>query len=257
MSSKGSDGDGSRAVVRRSLVMSEIYAQAARLFAQRGFAGTSLQDIADATGFSRQALYHYVKSKNELFEQLVTDITRSPAAELHAINSRDDLDARGKLHAIAKALATHRAEHPDSFLLAVRSEANFPEELSNRHREGKRAVLNEIVRVVDAGQRAGEFRQVDATIAALSILGMLNWVAWWYNPEGRESAESIGQQIAELAVAVVACPPDEGATASDPGTAFAVLRGNLDTLEHAVKSALASAPPPGHGTNGRNPRPHT
>jgi AcrR family transcriptional regulator len=232
--------------------MSEIYAQAAALFAQRGFAGTSLQDIADATGFSRQALYHYVKSKSELFEHLVTDITRSPAAELHAINSRDDLDARGKLHAIARALATHRAEHPDSFLLAVRSEANLPDELSEGHREGKRAVLDEIVRAVEAGQRTGEFRQVDATIAALSILGMLNWVAWWYNPEGRESAESIGQQIAELAVAVVACPPGTGGATTDPDAAFAVLRSNLDTLERVVKSSITSMPTSGRGANGHN-----
>ena len=51
---------------RRELVENEIYEQAIRLFAERGFAGTSLQDIADALGITRPALYYYVKSKDEL-----------------------------------------------------------------------------------------------------------------------------------------------------------------------------------------------
>ena len=51
---------------RRELVENEMYEHAIRLFAERGFAGTSLQDIADAMGVTRPALYYYVKSKDEL-----------------------------------------------------------------------------------------------------------------------------------------------------------------------------------------------
>src|SRR5213079_854717 len=55
---------------RRELVENEIYEIAIRLFAERGFAGTSLQDIADALGITRPALYYYVKSKDELLAKL-------------------------------------------------------------------------------------------------------------------------------------------------------------------------------------------
>lgn len=236
------DPDAGQSSPRRELVVSAIHAQAARLFAERGFAGTSLGDIAKAAGFSRQGLYHYVKSKDELFENLVTDITRSPISKLRAINSRIDLDAKEKLRAIAKAIATNRAENPHSFLLAVRSEANLPNGLSDEHREGKKTVLDEIVLAVDAGQSSGQFRQVDPRVASLSILGMLNWVAWWFNPDGRESAEVIGEQVADLAVSVVAQPPNNRVASTDPEQAFAVLRDNLDALEQAVKVASGRQP---------------
>jgi AcrR family transcriptional regulator len=61
---------------RRELVENEIYEHATRLFAERGFAGTRLQDIADALGITRLALYYYVKSKDELLAKLVTEVTQ-------------------------------------------------------------------------------------------------------------------------------------------------------------------------------------
>ena len=67
---------------RRELVEAQIYEQATRLFAERGFAGTSLQDIADAMGMTRPALYYYVKNKDQLLARLVTEITEGPAADI-------------------------------------------------------------------------------------------------------------------------------------------------------------------------------
>src|SRR5438034_192170 len=64
---------------RRELVENEIYEHAIRLFAERGFAGTSLQDIADALGVTRPALYYYVKSKDELLAKLAADVARIAA----------------------------------------------------------------------------------------------------------------------------------------------------------------------------------
>ena len=51
---------------RRDLVMSEILEHATRLFAQRGYDGTTLQDIADAIGITRPGLYNYINSKEQL-----------------------------------------------------------------------------------------------------------------------------------------------------------------------------------------------
>src|SRR6266478_2520132 len=67
---------------RRDLMESQIMEEATRLFADRGFAGTSLQDIAVATGLTRPALYHYFGSKEDLLSRLVSELTEGPADEL-------------------------------------------------------------------------------------------------------------------------------------------------------------------------------
>ena len=58
------------ALLRRDLMEGELYEKAAQLFAEKGFAGTTLQDIANAMGVSRPSLYHYIRSKDELLERL-------------------------------------------------------------------------------------------------------------------------------------------------------------------------------------------
>ena len=87
---------------RRELVENEIYEHAIRLFAERGFAGTSLQDIADALGITRPALYYYVKSKDELLAKLAADVAGGSAAQIAELAARPDLDAAGKLREIAR-----------------------------------------------------------------------------------------------------------------------------------------------------------
>src|SRR5215469_4875878 len=73
---------------RRDLVEAQIYEQAARLFAERGFAATTPQDIADAVGISRQALYYYIKSKDEILARLVSDISEQALAAGRQIAAR-------------------------------------------------------------------------------------------------------------------------------------------------------------------------
>src|SRR5258708_37072631 len=73
---------------RRDLMESQIMEAATRLFADPGFAGTSLQDIADATGLTRPPLHHYFASKEDLLSRLSREPTGVPAPELGDIRGR-------------------------------------------------------------------------------------------------------------------------------------------------------------------------
>src|ERR1700751_1024305 len=77
-----------RAGLRRRLVEQEILERAAELFAERGFSGATVQDLADALGVSRPALYYYAKSKDVLLEQLVETPPIDDAKVLEGIRRR-------------------------------------------------------------------------------------------------------------------------------------------------------------------------
>ena len=135
--------------------------EATRLFADRGFAGTSLQDIADATGLTRPALYHYFGSKEDLLSRLVSELTEGPADELGEIRRREGATATERLRAMALAVAWRQASQPARFRLLVRSEAELPEALSKVYDQGRRRVLKEFSSVIGEGVRLGQFRPVD------------------------------------------------------------------------------------------------
>ena len=225
---------GGVSTARRELVENELYEHATRLFAERGFAGTSLQDIADAMGITRPALYYYVKSKDELLAKLVTEVTNGPLDELTALVARAELDPVRKLRGIVEIIVGRRANQPARFRLLIRSEAELPAPLTAAYDDSRRAVLTTIAGVIEEGTRAGLFRPVDSRVAALGVLGMCNWVAWWFRPGGRDTAEGVVAQLADMAVGALQRPESHVPDGEGPAAALKMLRQDLDHLERIL-----------------------
>lgn len=222
-----------RANPRRALVEQEIYEQATRLFAERGFAGTSFQDIADAVGLTRPALYHYVKNKDELLARLVAEFTADPATSIATEAARTDRDPVQKIRAIVAANVRRQGEHAERFRLLIRSEADLPAEISASYAANRRSVLRSIATVIDDGVRSGAFREVDPRVAALGVLGITNWVAWWYQPDGHDDLAKVCEELADLAVAGLRRAGD-GAPAQSVAEAIGSLREDINRLERLL-----------------------
>jgi len=232
-SSPGSRRKAGAVTARRELVENEIYEQAIRLFAERGFAGTSLQDIADALGITRPALYYYVKSKDELLAKLAADVAGGSAAQITDVAGRPELDPVGKIREIARLNVVRVATQPERFRLLIRSEADLPPELSRAYDTSRRAVLKAVTGVIEDGIRAGRFRPVDARVAALAVIGMCNWVAWWFRP-GRDSAEAVADELADMAIAALQRADHRIPDGEGPAAALKMLRQDLDHLERIL-----------------------
>lgn len=220
---------------RRELVENQIFEQAIALFSERGFAATSLQDIAKATGLTRPALYHYVSSKEDLLAKLVDQDTGGIADRLHEVSADTTRSALERLHSMVYDSAHRLAQDPARFRLLLRSEGELPEELSRAYDTGRRRVLKEFTTVIQDGINAGEIRPVDARTAALGVIGMTNWIAWWHTPGQKPTAEKIATQFADMAVASLALPDARRETLDGPGGAIALLRQDLDLLENLLK----------------------
>lgn len=204
---------------RHEVVEREIKENAAKLFAERGVAGTTLQDIADSMGMTRQAVYHYVANKDQLFADLVREVAEEPAQLLHEITVLDSLAPSEKLRTMAKTVALHQMANPDRFRLMIRSEADLPADLAEVYGSSRRRVLRELITAIDAGTRSGDFRAVNPRTAALGVIGMLNWIAWWYQ-EG-DDQEAVAAELADMAVQAVAAPETDSA----PDSARSLIRG--------------------------------
>lgn len=220
--------------VRKDLVENQMYETAATLFAQRGFAGTSLQDIADEMGITRPALYYYVKSKDQLLARLVTEITKENTAQILRVVSDRRLDSVEKLSKIAYLMAHSRAVQPTRFLLLARSEAELPEDLAKIHESTKRKMLRNLIEVIRKGIESEQFRPVDPRTAALAVIGMCNWVAWWFHERDAASAQQVATEIADMAVSSVIQSEDRMTAATGPRAALALLRQDLAYLERLL-----------------------
>ena len=161
-----------------------ILASAAKLFAQRGFEGTSLQDVAAAVGISKAAVYHYFPTKQVIYDEIVIDLLTRLRA--HVTNHLDREATFGEqLRQLMTAHAEFFEQNYTEFVTLLHGFGGLSREVAT----GQVMVRDEYEKVVrklmtDA-KASGALTLDDPAIAARAVLSMLNWMARWYRPGGR------------------------------------------------------------------------
>ena len=226
--------DKTKKLVRRELVENELLERAAELFGERGFNGTTLKDVADTVGLTRAALYHYFDSKEALLTTLIEGITVARATELKTVRTDASLDAREKLARVTRMMALNVSTHAARFRLLMLSENELPAGLAATQARGRRDVLAQLVKLFEEGIASGEFEPVDPHVAAFAVLGMCNWIAWWFKPTERLPAAAVADQFAGIALAAFA--RERGAVSDgEDGTAILQrMRSDLARLERFI-----------------------
>ena len=220
-------------VDRRRLIRDQLIERAATLFAERGFSRTSLQDVADAMGLSRPAVYHYVASKEAILEALVTEASVSNAESLLALREQVGLSSEERLREAIRGMALRSAHRPIQFRLLITSVAYLPPDVAATHERAKREVLDHLTAIVADAVRSGTFRQMDERLVAFGLIGMVLWIPLWYQPGGRSSPEQVAEEFVRLALDGLKRPDSRHA---EPGLSGALnlLREDLGYLERLI-----------------------
>ena len=219
---------------RKELLEREIMDKACTLFAEKGFGGTSLTDIADAVGLTRAAVYYYFKNKEALLEAIVNEVSSAPLKESIEWLKTAPEGATERLHSFVRMRVVSVLSHQVQMKMIGVTEASLPEDLAQRHNASKRKILHEYRELIRRGIQSGEFRPVDDRIAALAIIGMGTWSVQWYNPDRGPSAAEIADQIADLSVASVAVERSLRDRFSSPEAAIQTLREDIEHLSKLI-----------------------
>jgi AcrR family transcriptional regulator len=218
-----------RSTVRRELLFGELLDKAAALFAERGYEATSLQDIATAVGISRPALYHYVTGKEDLLTALVRQASEAPDEAITQIAHRLDVSPLEKVRLLTQLLVRVRATSPGHFRILDRADAVLPTDIREKHLEARRHTLSELTAVIADGINRGDFKAIDPGLAALAVVGMCNWVAWWYRPGRGYDIDTVVDQLAQSAVDMLGAVPGSNAPPDSVASALERVRRELDT----------------------------
>jgi TetR/AcrR family transcriptional regulator, cholesterol catabolism regulator len=156
----------------------ELTRTAARLFAERGYHGTSLADLAEALGIQKASLYHHIDSK----EDLLWEVARSGAAGFHA--ALDDVPERlPATEKIRLALRAHLgvvAEQLDAATVFTREWRALEGERRASFLAERRRYEERIRDLFREGVELGELRtDLDTATAALLLLSAANWAYTW------------------------------------------------------------------------------
>lgn len=179
-------------------VRRRLLAEATRLFAERGFEGTSVQEIVIAAGVTKGAMYHYFDSKDCLLHEIYGRVLRMQMDRLAAI-----ADGTGsvteRLRAAAADVVETTAENLDDSKIFFRSMHLLAPETQKSVRAERRRYHERFRDLVTEGQRQGVFRdQVPADLVVDYFFGSVHHLGTWYHADGPLSGAQVGEHFADL-----------------------------------------------------------
>jgi len=179
-----------------------IVEEAVKLFYERGFTGTTLDDIAAELGVTKPFIYTHFRSKTDLLAALCTPtIELSLDAVTRA--AKGPGSPTDRLHRAIVDFTQVVLSRQANIAIYFREEKNLsPEALAeiNTLRKKFDRVLSKLLA---DGVVAGEFELKDVSLAALAIGGMISWAYTWHRPEGRLPLEDMCERMASLALQMV------------------------------------------------------
>lgn len=179
----------------------EIIEAAVDIFHAKGFAATSVDDIATAAGILKGSLYYYMDSKEDLLWRIVQEVHEDVEAIIRTALARTELPPLERLGGYLRDQVDYNARN----IKRVRVYYHDYEQLSaanlGRVRESRRRNEQEIIDLLQEAQDAGEIpAESDVRLATNTAFAAIIWMYTWFKPRGGVSGRAYGDFCANFVV---------------------------------------------------------
>lgn len=200
-------GDAGAATPLHSARRRQVVDEAARLFDERGYHATSMEDIAATVGIRKPTLYHYFSSKEEILHSIHEEF-------IELLLARQEQRARTTMPAaqmllemmadILELMETHRGHVRVFFEHHRELAAPAHAEIAAKRRRYE-AMASELI---ERGVREGALRaDVNVRLVTLAMFGMCNWAYQWYRPSGALRTREVAYVFWDALVHGIEAPP--------------------------------------------------
>lgn len=187
----------------RELKIEAIKTTAIALFAKKGYQGTTIEDIAEATGYAKASLYYYFKNKEEIFSAIVSDTLDRLLADVAAMHL-GATSAENPMKLVIDHFMREKFEKKGLFQVFHQLQTFFSEIRDAEVKESVIAkliaVMNQINNIMKRGIDSGRVRRESPETLAGIFMGMLFGVVFFTGgpdvpPAGREAYSSLLESI--------------------------------------------------------------
>ena len=169
---------------------------AARLFNERGFHATSLDDIAERLHITKPTLYYYIKSKDDILLECVRSALVMMHEGIEAVRQGGGR-ALDQLIACMRIYAGIVTEDFGKCVIRI-GEDPLPAPLKKELRQLKAGIDHQFRRLIDEGIREGSLVDCDPKMAAFVLAGALSWIGRWYRDGGGLTPQQVTDQAVDL-----------------------------------------------------------
>jgi len=176
-----------------------ILKKAAQMFREKGFAATSMRDLAETVGIEAASLYNHIRSKNEMLESICFDVANRFTIFMDELESGN----QGTIKKIETLLRFHIKQMIETFeevIVCDREWKHLDEPyLSNFHNQ-RRSYRKRFAAIIEEGISKNEIKKIDAPTAVLIMLHSVNGIESWHRSTAKISAKDLEDNMVLIMV---------------------------------------------------------
>ncbi|HEX3752499.1 MAG TPA: TetR/AcrR family transcriptional regulator [Streptosporangiaceae bacterium] len=177
--------------------LESLLAVAVKLFNERGYDGTSMEDLSRRLGITKSAIYHHVASKEELLRLATSRALDLLFAEADKLGQVDGPAMTRLEHLVRGSVLVLAGNLPFvTLLLRVRGNTRAEREALARRREFDHLVADLVAQAAADGDLRAD---IDPAVTARLLFGLVNSLIEWYRPRGAAAAEQLADTVAAVA----------------------------------------------------------
>ena len=178
----------------------QVIRKAAELFRIKGYAASSMRDLAQMLGIEAASLYSHIRSKEEILQSLCFDMATEFRKSLEEVE-KQNVGASEKLK---NGIIGH--------IQVMAKDLTASAVFMNEHRHLSAPFLrdflllrinyiNRFKSIIEEGVKTGEFKEsIDKKLAVMTLFSSLNWMPQWYDPYSHIVPADLGKQLADMLV---------------------------------------------------------
>ncbi len=177
----------------------EILDAAIELFHARGYAQTSIEDVAGAVGILKGSLYYYIDSKEDLLLRILEDVHEGVEAIIDGVAARGDLPPLGRLELYLREQVAFNARRITEIAVYHHEFSRLTGERLLDIRRRRRRTDAWLVSLLEEARQAGQLdSRVDAQLAAQCVFAPIVGMYTFFKPGGAVSVSALSDHLVDV-----------------------------------------------------------
>lgn len=172
------------------------------LFAERGYLGTSMRDIASQLGLRAPSLYNHLDSKQELLRDIMVRTMEDLLADHNAAIATTS-DVAEQLRRAMEAHVRYHARHPREARIGNAELWNLEQPAQDQVRQMRRDYSRAWQDIINRGVDEGRFQTPSPQLASYAMLEMGIGISLWYQEGGKLSESQLAYYYGDMALRLV------------------------------------------------------
>lgn len=176
-----------------------ILRKAAAMFREKGFAATSMRDLAESVGIEAASLYNHIRSKNEILEAICFDVANRFNTNIDIVEASNQ-NSINKVETLLRFHIQQMIDNYEEVYVADREWKHLEDPYLSNFQNQRRTYRKKFAGIIEEGIRKNELRKIDAPTSVMMMLHAVSGIESWHRSTAKINAKELEDNMITIMI---------------------------------------------------------